>query len=270
MNGALNAAVLTPVSVFLDAHTIPYLLVFVRVTGIMLLTPIFSSPETPFTVKGLLSAAIALVIYPLAAPYLPVTTGDLMPITLLRLAEGALIGVLIGLILIVYYTAFLMAGEFYSLQMGFGIINVLDPLSETSIPILGQFKTLFALIVFTIINGHHMVIEALVYSFRHVPELSIASAQPLTAGLIVAMREMFLIALQVGAPVIGTVFLIELVMGVMSKVAPQMNVMVVGFQVKIVAGMAVILAFMPTVYAISQRLFDHSFIVMRGIMRALA
>jgi flagellar biosynthetic protein FliR len=268
--GAAASAVAPGVTAFLDSHAIPYLLVYVRVTGIVLLAPIFSGTEIPLTFKGLLCGAIALVIYPLVSVHLPPTSGDLLPTTMLRLLDGALIGVLIGLVLLVYYTAFLMAGEFYSLQMGFGIINVIDPLSETSIPILGQFKSLFALIVFTIINGHHMVIEALVYSFQHVPGLGLDSARPLVGALLVSMRELFLISLQIGAPIMGTVFLLELVMGVMSKVAPQMNVMVVGFQIKIVVGMTVILAFMPTMYPISQRLFDRSFHAIRGLMRALA
>jgi flagellar biosynthesis protein FliR len=270
---ALSAAgggALPGVSAFIDAHAIPYLLVFVRVTGIVLLAPIFSGTEIPMTFKGLLCGAIALVIYPMVAEHLPATSRDLLPMTLLRLADGALIGVMIGLMLLVYYTAFLMAGEFYSLQMGFGIINVIDPLSETSIPILGQFKSLFALIVFTIINGHHMVIEALIYSFQNVPGLGLDSARPLVGALLISMRELFLIALQIGAPVIGTVFLLELVMGVMSKVAPQMNVMVVGFQIKIVIGMMVILAFMPTMVPISQNVFDRSFHAIRSLMRALA
>lgn len=253
---------------FLEAHVIPYLHVFVRVTAIFMLAPIFSSQDTPITIKGWISAALALVIYPVVAPHLP--AGEALDMTLcVRLADDALIGVLIGLFIQVYYTAFLMAGEFYSLQIGFGIINVIDPLSETSIPILGQLKSLFALTIFTLVDGHHMVIEAIVYSFRVLPSLALSSGRPMTASMIVATREMFVIAFQIGAPVMGTLFLIELVMGIMSKVAPQMNVMVVGFQIKIVAGMLLIMFILPIVMGISERVFERAFVVIHGTLAHL-
>ncbi|MEK8022572.1 MAG: flagellar biosynthetic protein FliR [Candidatus Hydrogenedentota bacterium] len=253
---------------FLETHVIPYLHIFVRVSGIFMLTPIFSIQETPITVKGWLSAGLALVLYPVISPFLAV--GEAFDsILLLRLADDFLIGLLIGLFILVYYTALLMAGEFYSLQIGFGIINVIDPLSETSIPILGQLKSLFALVVFTIMDGHHMVIEAIVYSFRVLPELALASSKPLTMGLLTAIHEMFVIAFQIGAPVMGTMFLIELVMGIMSKVAPQMNVMVVGFQIKIVAGMFLIILILPTVMVMSQNLFLRAFMMVHGVLAHL-
>lgn len=253
---------------FLSAHAVPYAYIFVRVSGIFALMPILSMQEIPMMMKGWLAAGIAIVIYPLVAGHLA------SPLTLdmgflLAIVDHALIGVIIGLILLVYYTAFLMAGEFYSLQIGFGIINVMDPLSETSIPILGQLKSLFALMVFTIIDGHHLVIEALIYSFQVLPGLTVNSGQPLSAGLILAIREMFIISFQMAAPVMGTMFLVELVMGIMSKVAPQMNVMVVGFQIKIVAGMFLIIMILPTIYFMSVRLFDRSFQVIHKVLETV-
>lgn len=253
---------------FFETHTLPYLLVFVRVSGIFILTPIFSVQEVSLQVKGYVAATLALVLYPLAAPHLPVVTAlDLR--TILLFGDSLLIGLLVGLVLVVYYTAFLLAGEFFSLQMGFGIVNVIDPLSETSIPILGQVKSMFALMVFTIIQGPQMVIEALAYSFQVLPLLTLDSAQPLVAGMLLAIREMFLIGFQIGAPIIATVFLVDLVMGIMSKVAPQLNVMEVGFQLKIVVGLILMVLLLPDVYIISERVFGRSFIVLRGLMRTL-
>lgn len=254
---------------FLESHTLPYLQIFVRVSGIFVLTPVFSVREMPFTAKGLFAAGLSLVIYPLVARHLPPATGlDLS--LLLMLVDHALIGVLIGLFVLVYYTAFLMAGEFYSLQMGFGIMHVIDPMSASSIPILGQFKSLFALIVFLITNAHHLVIEAMIHSFRVVPALALDAGRPLSGALIAASREMFVIAFQIAAPIVGVVMVIELVMGVMSKVAPQMNVMVVGFQIKIVAGLFILMTFMPTAILLSERIFERSFIMLHRVMGAIS
>lgn len=251
---------------FLELHSIPFLLVLVRTTGIFLMTPIFSAAEVPYTYRAWVAATIALVLYPSAAPHVLAPASFDLPIVL-YFAEALAVGLLIGLILQVYYTAFLLAGEFYSLQMGFGIVNVMDPLSEASIPILGQVKSMFALLVFTVINGHHMVIESLAYSFQAVPALAFpATNQELVAGLIKAAREMFLIAFQIAAPIIGTVFLIELVMGIMSKVAPQLNVMEVGFQVKIVTGLTLFYLLLPDMFRVSTNVFSRSFRVLHGLL----
>jgi flagellar biosynthetic protein FliR len=254
---------------FLESHTIPYLQIFVRVAGIFVLTPVFSISEMPMTAKGFLAGGLSLVIYPIVAGHLAPAAGLDLPL-LLVLVDHALIGVLIGFFILVYYTAFLMAGEFYSLKMGFGIINVIDPMSQTSIPILGQFKSLFALIIFISTNAHHLVIEALVYSFRVVPVMALEAGRPLTGALLTAMNEMFVISFQLAAPIIGTVMVIEVVMGIMSKVAPQMNVMVVGFQIKIVIGLVVLMAFMPQALRISERIFDRSFIIIHQVLGAIA
>jgi flagellar biosynthetic protein FliR len=254
---------------FLEAHTIPYLQIFVRVASIFVLTPVLSLSEMPLTAKGFLAAGLSLVIYPIVSRHLAPATALDLPLFLL-LIDHAIIGVLIGFFILVYYTAFQMAGAFYSLKMGFGIINVIDPLSQTSIPILGQFKSLFALVIFIIANAHHLVIEALVYSFRAVPVLALEAGRPLSGALTVALSEVFVIAFQLAAPILGTVMVIEVVMGVMSKVAPQMNVMVVGFQVKIVTGLFILWVFMPEVMRLSERIFDRSFIMIYQIMGAIA
>lgn len=254
---------------FMQEHTLNFLHVFLRVSGIFVLTPIFSQAETPLKVRGGISMGLALVIYPLVLPYLP-GGSELSPGYCLLLAADLLIGLSIGLIIFTYYSAFLLSGELYSIQLGLGIVNVLDPLSESPIPILGQIKSLLALIVFILVGGHHLVIEALVYSFRAVPALTLAAAGPLSGTLGMAFREMFMIAFQLAAPVMGTVFLIEIVMGILSKVAPQMNIMVVGFQIKIIVGLVLLAAIMPAVCTMSDRVFGRSFSVIRALMDKLA
>lgn len=255
-------------ALFLDSHALPYVQIFTRVSAIFVLTPILSLQEMPLKVKALLAAGLALVIYPIVAPHVPKL--ELRSVAFLfGLADTFLVGLLIGLMVQIYYTSFLLAGELYSIQLGFGIVNVLDPLSETPIPILGQIKSLLAAFAFLVMNGHHTVIEALVASFQFVPHLTLAAAQPLATALLLAGREMFIISFQLAAPIMGTLFLVEMVMGILSKVAPQMNIMVAGFQIKIVVGLILLIATMPAIYTIAQRLFDRAFSVLDRLMRVM-
>lgn len=252
----------------LETHMLPFLLVFARVSGIFVLTPLFNIPEIPMRLRGWFSAAIALVIYPFASPPLP-NFSKLSPEYFLVLAEGTIIGIIIGLFVVLYFNAFLMAGEFYSIQIGFGILNVVDPLSSAAVPILGQLKSLLGVLVFIVIGGHRMIIEAVTWSFHVLPTFTLDSAQPLAAGMVTGLGEMFVISFQLAAPIMGPIFIIELVMGILSKVAPQMNIMVAGFQVKIFVGLFLLTTLVPTAYVFGERLFVRSFQMIRTVLLAM-
>lgn len=253
----------------LNAHTIPYLHIFVRVSGIFVLTPILSMEDIPLQGKAILAAVLALVVYPVTSPYVVSANAFNSAFFLLLLSELT-IGLLIGLIVSIYQTAFLMAAGHYSIPMGFGILNVIDPMSQSSVPIIGQLKSMFAVMIFVVIGGHHMVIEALVYSFRTVSYLTLDSAEPIFLGLSAAMREMFLVSFQMAAPILGTIFLVELVLGIFSKIAPQMNIMVVGFQLKIVIGLGLLTFALPVFVTVAETLFARSFQVVEQVLAAIA
>ncbi|MBL4889932.1 MAG: flagellar biosynthetic protein FliR [Candidatus Lindowbacteria bacterium] len=253
---------------FLEAHTIPFIHIFVRVTGIFILTPVLSVQEIPLQVKGTFSTVVTLVLYPVTSPYIQVQ--ELISVQLLlSLLDDLLIGILIGLFVSVYQTAFLMAAGFYSIPMGFGIVNAMDPTTQSQVPILGQLKSMLGITIFILIDGHHMIIEALIYSFQKLPYLTanvLSSPDPVSASfgnlsgfMVQAMQEMFTISFALAAPILGTIFLVELVLGIFSKVAPQMNIMIVGFQVKIVVGIVVLIMTLPVIAQMSKTIYGKAF-----------
>lgn len=237
----------------LTAHTVPFILVLVRTAGIFVYTPVFATPEVPFEVRGILAMALSIVLYPFAYPYLP--SAPAWGAFLLATLDGLVVGVLLGLIVSLYHTTFLMAGQFYSLQIGFGIVNVIDPLSQETVPILGQAKSLFAILVFLSIGGHHLLIESLARSFLLVPALSLASAGPLFHATLAGIGVLFDLGLRISAPIVGTIFLVELVLGILSRAAPQMNVLVIGFQVKILVGLFLLIALWPVILQMAERVY---------------
>lgn len=242
---------------FLQANAAPFLLVFLRASGLFFMTPVFASPEIPLEVRGLLSGALALILFPFAVPYLP--SSPEWGAFLLACLDAVVIGILLGLVVALYHAALLMAGQFYSMQIGFGIVNVIDPLSQEQVPILGQAKALFGLLVFLGIGGHHLLIESLGNSFALVPSLSLASSGPLFHTTLRGIGTIFDLGFRIAAPIVGTIFLVELVLGILSKAAPQMNVLVVGFQVKIIVGLLLLVALWPVILQMAARLYGLSF-----------
>lgn len=253
----------------LRSHAEPFLGVYLRVFGIFVMTPVLGGFEVPTIVRGQISFLIALVAYPVAAAHLPPVPADVAALVLRYVGEFA-IGLLIGLVVLLLFSAFQLAGEFYSMQMGFGISNVIDPLSQSSVPILGSFKSLFALALFLLSDGHHAVIVAVVRSFERLPGLDVAAAGAIHEALLAAFSASFVAGLRLAAPMVAVIFLVELVMGILSKAAPQMNIMVVGFQIKIAVGLLALVALWPVLWKVGGDVFDVGFRGVEGMIRAAA
>lgn len=178
---------------------------------------------------------------------------DYMLLIAKELAAGALIGFTATMI----FMGFLVAGQIIDFQMGFGMVNVVDPISNISISLMGQFKNLLAVLVFLAINGHHYLFTALAKSFDIVPLTSFALSPAVTANFINVVVDMFIIGLKIGAPAIGVLFITDLALGIMARTVPQMNVFVVGMPLKIMIGFATLIAMTSFFFAYMLRIFDQ-------------
>lgn len=237
-----------------------FLLILLRMNSMFVVAPFFSSGIIPFRLKAILSFLITLVIFPVVASSGYEISGSTGMYYLLILKEIA-IGLYIGFILSVIFSAFQLAGQYFAVQMGFGFSEVLDPLGQISVPIVGQMKNLLALLVFLSINGHHFLIEAIFRSYELVPAFDISSmaSVKLVDYLLYAFGGMFVIAMKIALPVMGTIFLVEVSLGVLGKAAPQMNIMMMGFPFKIMAGFGILIISIPLIVRVMQVSLERAF-----------
>ncbi len=237
-----------------------FLLIMMRMNSMIVIAPFFSSGVIPFRIKALISFLITLVIFPVVAGQGYVIPGDMGSYYILILKE-ILIGLYIGFLISIIFTAFQLAGEFYSVQIGFGISEVLDPLAQVSIPLIGQLKNLIGLLVFLVINGHHFLIKAIYRSYELAP--IIVADQKASFGLVKflvhTMSGMFVIALKIALPVVGTIFLVSVTLGILAKAAPQMNILMLGFPLKIAIAFGVLILTTPLVIRIMYVSLERSF-----------
>ena len=245
---------------FFVYHFEVFLLIFVRMEAMIVIAPFFSSGVIPFRMKAAIGFIVALVIFPVVAGLGYKVPGGMGEYFLLILREIT-IGLFIGFLVSVIFSAFQLAGQYFAVQIGFGINEVMDPLAQVSIPLVGQLTTLIGLLVFLAIGGHHFLLKAIYSSYELVPLFSLqaSAARGLTKFMVHTMSGMFIVALKIALPVVATIFLISVSMGILAKAAPQMNILMLGFPFKIVVAFAVLVLISPLVVRVMQVSLERTF-----------
>ncbi len=236
-------------------------LYFSRLLAMMSVAPLFSGQSFSFFYRVALSFLVSSMILPILTPS-PEFYDKIQNQYFILIAQQIFIGLLIGFSLQVLFGAFQMAGEFFSVQMGFGISEVFDPLSQISLPLMGTIKNMMAIYVFLISGSHLLLIKAVVYSIEKTPYIQktiSAHADGVIEYLILLTSAMFLIALKIALPIMGTLFMVSLTLGLLSKTAPQMNILMLGFPIKILIGFIVIAGIAPVFIHLMQDQLDIFF-----------
>ena len=179
---------------------------------------------------------------------------------LLAIGE-AMIGIIAGFMLTLVYAAFQTAGQMFSLQMGFGASQVFDPLAQIQIPLLGQFLNLVAMFVFVFTKGFQRIfLTGVYYSFQSIRAADLVLLRgDLVTTMIRGLAGLFQNALIIAFPILGTLFLVQVVMGLLAKAAPQMNLLMMGFPISIGVAFLIMLVTIPYIMEAFDRLLTLGF-----------
>ena len=246
-----------------------FLLVLVRVYAILRISPLLSSGSSPGIVRAGLSFFTAAAVLPgvLETGY-PIPDDGLS--YALLLAGEAMVGIITGFILVIVYASFQVAGQFFSLQMGFGASQVYDPLAQIQIPLMGQFLNLIAMFVFVSIGGFQKVflfgVEKSIRSVRAID--FVIGKDYILRTLFSGLGRIFEQAMIIAFPILGTLFLVSITMGLLAKAAPQMNLLMLGFPIAISVAFMVILLIVPILIDGFSRIIDGGFETITRIFAA--
>jgi flagellar biosynthetic protein FliR len=229
---------------------------FVRIATIVATVPIFGYYGVPVIVKAGFSFFITWVLYPLIDSGTFTIPVDFLPFVLMVMKE-VFIGLIIGLASNFLFIGLQMAGELIGIDMGFGIVNIIDPMSGEQVSLMSQFQYIVAILLFIILNGHHFLLNALRSSFVAVPLGSAHLSGLITAQIARISADIFKIALQIGGPAIVVLFMTSFVMGIIARTVPQMNIFIVGFPLKISVGLAMVWVSLPLFGYVFEKLFDN-------------
>lgn len=245
-----------------------FLLIFMRVTAFLVTLPLFSYRNIPNTHKIGFSFILAWIMFIGLDP--PVIEIDHTFIMLVL--KEALFGLLIGFTAYSILAAVQIAGSFIDIQMGFAIANVIDPQTGAQSPLIGQFLYTFALLLMLSVNGHYLLLDGIFYSYQFVPidQLFLPFGKERIAEFVIeAFNSMFIIAFQMAVPIVGSLFLVDLALGIVARTVPQLNIFVVGLPLKIVVSFIMLIVSMGILFVLVQELFDTMAITMRGLMEVL-
>jgi flagellar biosynthetic protein FliR len=250
--------VLTITSAQLDAWLAALLFPLTRVLALLAAAPVLGPTRIPARVRIGLGVGLVIVLAPTLPPPPPVAAASAAG--MLILATQMVIGLAIGFALRLVFVAVEMAGDLIGMQMGLGFAMFYDSGNVQHTPILGQFMGLLATLTFLAINGHLMVISALAESFHALP----ISAAPLGSGLFEVMARygavVFSAALQLALPLIVTMLVVNLALGVLTRAAPQLNIFAVGFPLTLAIGFAALTLTLPYFGPLFQRTLDQAFV----------
>lgn len=222
-------------------HLVPFALVTARLGGLFMFAPLLSGPAVPVKVRAMLAVMVSLAVYPGlmaggVARAEPLSLFGVAPV----LAAEALIGAAIGLLASIPLVAVQTGGHVMGYQMGLGIASVYNPEMDTQSDAVGELVFYLAVAAFLSMGGMEQMFAALVGSFASLPP-GAASMQPGALDLATNLAASgFELALRVAAPVTGIIMLLLLAMGFIMKTMPQINVLSVGFAIKIVVGLGVL------------------------------
>ena len=240
----------------LDAWLALFVYPLARISGIVLVAPLYSHQSIPQRVKVLLALALTLAVTPMAGEMPDV--GPASGIGLGILAGQFLIGLTIGFVMRIVFAAIDMAGELTGLQMGLGFATFFDPTNSTNTPVVAQLYGLFAMLFFLAFNGHLIVIALLIKSFEILP---VAELIPdgLNAMTIAGYgKTVFVTGMLFSLPIVASLLAANIALGILTRAAPQLNLFAVGFPATLLGGIILLMILLPQLLPLFEGAFMDS------------
>ena len=236
-------------------HLEAFVLVLLRVSAIIVTIPVISEGTVPLKVKASLSIIVAVIIFPLVVPGMPSTKSFHIIQLIFLMAGEVLIGVTIGFVARLVFAAIQLAGNLIGFEMGFAIANVIDPMSSAQVSIITELQYLIAMMVFLAVNAHHLFFQAIVQSYTLITPLSFHFSGQLMQFIFEVSRDMFVIALKIGAPITAVMIFTNVGLGIVARTVPQMNIFIVGFPLQISVGLVFLGLTAPLFVRMTQGMF---------------
>lgn len=238
---------------------------FLRIGAMLLAAPLFGARMVTVRIRLAFAFLLALVV----APLIPVPPA-VEPLSLAGLvisAQQILIGLTIGFVLQMVFSAMSQAGETIALSMGLGFASMVDPQQGVQVPVVSTYFVIMSTLIFLALNGHVALIELTLMSFVSMPIAVDGIVRADLWALVSWGSTMFVYGLLVALPAVAAMLLVNLAMGVITRAAPQLNIFAVGFPMMILLGFVLLLVTLPVLVPQFTELLAEAFGLMGQITR---
>jgi len=242
-----------------------FLMVFVRAGAMMMSTSVLGG-QVPPMLRVFAAGAVAVALTPVVMPHIgppPAVLADL----LLAVGREAVAGLLLGFLLQLVVLAFQQAGAIMDLQAGFATSQVLTPVTGLTTTVLANFKSLLAVVLILLLDGHHVALRAFAQSYAVSPTFGLHDPAAWAASLVALVATFGWLALQIATPVAGVSIIIDAAAGLANKAVPQMQVFLVILPVKVFAGVVTLGLGLPLAVAAVQQGVSTAFGHLEAMLR---
>lgn len=230
------------VDLFAPGSAAATLLLGARVGGLVLVAPVFSARTVPMTVRTALLVVLTFLLQPMA-----LARAGVPRLTPESLLTETLIGFAMGLGAAIFVAGAEAAGDLISIQIGLSGAALLDPLTQQSVPVLGQFMQLFAVTLLLSLDAHLIMLDALAASTRFLPLGGPVDVRAGLGAMLAAAGMLFGLGIRFAGPVIAAALISNVALAILGRAAPQLNILAVAFPVQIGVGLFVLAASLPLI-----------------------
>ncbi len=249
---------------FVYNYLLVTILIFTRIGAMFMVIPIFGAKNTPVVAKIGLVLFLSLILVPLQLPNFTIEVNDLLVFAKYIITES-LIGFAMGMVTLIIMNVFYLAGTMVDRNIGFAMVSVISAQDESQLPVSANFYYIFAMMIFIVTNFHHRLIEAVVYSYTAMPIGVNPIGKLIFYDYIEVLSYTFLMGFKVAAPFILTILIVNVLLGLLSKAMPGMNVFMIGMPLKILVGLFIFW----TLMSLYSGVFYNVFIAMEEFLYKL-
>jgi flagellar biosynthetic protein FliR len=219
------------------AQVMSFAVVLFRVAGIVVFAPFYNGSAFPAQVKVILPLIVAMTLAPMVPQAQLPSVYGLAQVTAAVLGE-ALIGMVLGLVASFIFGGLQLAGQIMGFQLGFSIINVMDPQTAVETSVVSILNNFIGLMLFLLVNGHHWFLLAVSDSLSYLPVGGVHLNGPLVEEVLRLSSRIFVSGLRIAGPVVAVTVISDIVLGLIGRAAHQVNILIVGMPVKTLVGLA--------------------------------
>lgn len=226
-------------------NIVGFIMVVTRLSGMIASAPLFSTYPIPPQVKAWLVALVAFIIYPMVSANSSFVVPTSMPEMTLFLLKEFGVGFLIGFLANFMFAGIQLAGQMLSQQIGLQMGSMLDPATQASVPIISELYLMLTTMIFLALGAHNWLFAAVYQSFIKIPPgLDVLFTPIIVHQVLHLSSQIFVISLGLVLPIFCVLFVMEVLLGVLAKMIPQMNIFMVAIPIKILVGLVLMIMFL--------------------------
>ena len=238
-----------------------FLMIVVRMAGFIYTAPFFGLRNVPLRVKTGLTIALAVVMF-YVLPYEPLEYAGVIGFALL-IVEETLCGLILGFVANICYQILAFSGQMLDMEIGFSMVNEMDPVTSAQVTVSGNMYSYAVMLMLMITYMHHYLLEALIDTYALVP-IGKAAINPMIYSVVVELiGQYFVLGFRIVLPVFAAMLIVNSVLAILARVAPQLSMFVIGIQLKVFVGLAVMVVMIKMMPGIASLIFDKMLEVMR-------